>query len=529
MTTDSSSADRKSSFDLEVAGEILSASASTGRSMQVGLAQYQTPAEWAKWFYTLLPKRPSRVFDPQCASGRLLAAANPAGYCQSSGYGWEIDPKFMSYEHLAGRTHQHVTGNCVTLWAMLDELYPDMRFECQVANPPFSILWNLPDGKTEDSTAYTWRRIQDKAAPDGFGFFIANASTIERLGLHQHPTVYLYQRFPVGMFPEAQVEIGVVHWWRRRAPFGDADPTAPYLHLVYQTLNRLEHAGALGMLREELARLMRPPNAEGDGLGTKAFDISDAWRTLMEIIEEERRERPPYNIWLKGDKLATWLSTRLQVREKLTPATIDRIARLQGQHPLALAPEAATRRTLREVLDSGIYTIQPEAAAAIRDALRDVESLSVPIMPVTGFEAVAYADEMDEVRCRKDFVQQNPRLKFTPGKAYPLTSGTYRFTETFNRSKLEYSEETKSTTVVVHNYSLSGEDRYIEVTDDFRVTHRFMDRPADKPQGKWLEHPESLLWEIFTRPTISTIAEALPAEVEAARRNLLLIQSTILA
>jgi bile acid-coenzyme A ligase len=43
-----------------------------------------------------------------------------------------------------------------------------------------------------------------------------------------------------------------------------------------------------------------------------------------------------------------------------------------------------------------------------------------------------------------------------------------------------------------------------------------MDRPSDKPQGKWLEHPESLLWEIFTKPTIATISEALPAEVEAA-------------
>jgi hypothetical protein len=427
------------------------------------------------------------------------------------------------------KAHQHITGNCVTLWALLDELFPDLRFECQVANPPFSIPWKLPDGTSEDSTAYTWRRIQEKAAPDGHGFFIANANTIERLGLHQHPTVYLYQRFPVGMFPEADVEVGVIHWWRRRAPFGDASPTAPKLHLVYQSLNRMEHAGPLSMLRSELARLMRPPKAEGDGLGSLPHEVAEAWETMLDVLDEERRERPPYNIWLKGDKLETWLSTRMCVREKLTKAVIQRIADLQGQHPLALAPEAATRRTLREVLDAGIYTIQPAAEAAIRDALKQVDTLAVPIMPVTPFECVAYADELDEIRCRDGYTPPDDRFKFTPGKRYALGSGSYRFSETFQRSKLEFSEEHQTTNVVQHTHSLSGEDRYIEVKDDLGAVHRFMDRPSKAPQGSWLEHPESLLWDIFTKPTIHTVAESLPAEVAAARAKLLEIQSTIQA
>lgn len=522
------SEDRRSSFDHDVAGEILSASGSVGRAMQVGMAQYQTPEEWAKWFHTLLPKRPSRVVDPQCASGRLLAPTGE-GYRTCSTYGWDLDPAFMSNEHSISRRHQHITGNCVSLWALLDELFPEMRFECQVANPPFSIPWQLPDGKTEDSTAYTWRRIQEKAAPDGYGFFIANANTIERMGLHQHPTVYLYQRFPVGMFPEAQVEIGVIHWWRRRAPFGDASPNAPYLHLVYQSLNRQERAGDLNRLRNELYRLMRPPTADDDGLGAMAYEITEAWATLREVLDEERRERPPYNIWLKGDKLATYLSTRLCVRQKITDETIASIALLEGQHPLALAPEANTRRTLKEVLDAGIYTIQPQAEAAIRDALRQVETAAVPIMPVTPFECVAYADEMDHIECRPDFVAPDDRFRFKPGRRYSLTSGTYRFTETFKRSKLEFSEQNQETNVVQHTHSLSGEDRYIEVKDDFGAVHRFMDRPGAQPAGSWMEHPEAMLWEIFCKPEINTIAESLPTEVAAARTKLLLIQSTIAA
>src|ERR1019366_4340685 len=95
------------------------------------------------------------------------------------------------------------------------------------------------------------------------------------------------------------------------------------------------------------------------------------------------------------------LSIRNEVKLKLDYTAIQKLGKINDQHPLTLTTEKETRHLLRDFVQQGIYTVQPEAKAAIEAALAEVERLAVPIMPVTSFENVAYTEEEETLKCIK--------------------------------------------------------------------------------------------------------------------------------
>ena len=190
----------------------------------------------------------------------------------------------------------------------------------------------------------------------------------------------------------------------------------------------------------------------------------------------------------------------------------QKLNRINGSHPLTLVAEVETRRLLREVITLGIYTIEPRAAEAIKHALEEVETLSAPIMPTSDFETVAYADELDDLTCIADCRTIDKRdLRLTAGKKYPHTTGSYRFTENFERNKVHFNESTGETYTKTHQCVLSGSDRYIQILDDNGNIIRFMDRPRKNYVS---EFDEKLLWDYFKKPVVNTVAEACKAQVE---------------
>jgi len=209
-------------------------------------------------------------------------------------------------------------------------------------------------------------------------------------------------------------------------------------------------------------------------------------------------------------KLATYLSTRSQVKFKLTRDHILQLERIKGSHPLALTTERETRKLLSQLIDCGFYTIEPKALKAIQEALAQV-AMAVPIMPITDFERVAYTDEEDHLLCVKAYGD------FTPGRKYELRTASYSFTETFQRDKVHFDEHEQRTYTMKHECSLSGQDRYIAVVDDQGIERRFMDKPR---KGARNEHCESLLWEIFQQPAVKTISEVHPEKVVANQKLL---------
>lgn len=200
-----------------------------------------------------------------------------------------------------------------------------------------------------------------------------------------------------------------------------------------------------------------------------------------------------------------------------------KLARIDKCHPLTLVQEVETRRLLEYFLSVGIYTIQPEARAAITAALEQSKTAACPIMPATNFETVAYADELDRLECIADVTLPNPTnpswpAKFSKGRKYPIHTGSYRFTDKFTRRKMHFDEQTKTQHAMDHDCTRSGQDRYIEVKDDSGYNRRFMDRP-ERPG---FDFEEAQLWEIFHKPEVKTIAERHPELVD---QNLAVLRS----
>lgn len=568
--------DQRSTIDPTNLQQIIDAGVSVKAATLTGQQQYSTPPEWAEFFAGLLPCRDmGTIFDPQCAGGNTVTRG--IGWYPHR-YGFEIDNRYANQ----GDNVRRLTGNCVKLWELLDNLYPDLRFDCQNANPPFAIQWKieqehtekaekgisplplLPPVKTCDSTEYTWRKITERAAEGGFGYFISNYKTIERLGIDKHPWVYLYQKFPAGFWKGTTVEIGVVHWQKTQqekaekaeneiSPLPPLPPVkTPPLHLTYTTLNPDEHEVLLRAIRnrwQDYDTRWRTPR-DADGVPVDRNQVARAWDTIETILEEESTRQPEFNIWQDANEmLHIHLSTRTTIQRKLTRDDVLMLTRINKTHPLTLTTEAETRKILRTLLDCGFYTIEPKAKAAIEAALVQVAGQSAPTMPVGPFARVAYADEMDALLCIQGNQQEhtekaengisprsplppvkNSEFHFTKGRKYPLTTATYTFQDFFTRVKRHMDEDGSGEEYnETHKCSITGQDRYIQVIDDRGIMCRFMDKPKpanpDQELHKHvpLEFPEHLLWEIFQEPVVATIKETEPALYAANREELVAI------
>lgn len=472
--------------------EILDASGGSAKAAtRKNLAQYLTPSWFAQRMASLLPGRYacSVVFDPQSGDDNLLDALD--GYGTTS-IGVELDRRFHDKQDTAERVR--INANCVDVWRVLDEVYPDLTLRCQVANPPFGLRWKV-DGEVYDSTVYTWNRVMSRVGRHGVGFFIANRATIDRLRLENTPGVWLYQTFPSGIF-DAEVEIGVLH-------FHGSHRSGPRV-IHYQTAEPEDVRMLCG--------LIRPPDYDIDG--TMAPEVVKAFKEVKAILNEEKREQPPFNIYLKGGYLRTYLSTRARLTRRLTPKDVEKLAKIDKCHPLTLTTERESRLLMAELVECGTYTVQPEAKAAIEAALREVESIACPIMPITDFERVAYADDNEALEAR---VSQHGDLALTKGRRYLTETATYGFVNHYTRMRLHLSEGT--TYAAEHDMRLTGQDRFISIKDDNGVVHRFLDRPD--PQ-KSTDHSDATLWDYFTKPEVQTVAEKYASEV---RKNLAIMDA----
>ena len=470
----------RSGIQLDSLQETIDAESSAEWATLGNQQQYLTPA-WLldecnlKFQQAGHPLNPLTIIDPQCGEAALLRYPSYS----ARRYGVDIDNR-ISNSNLYIR---HIKGNCVKVFEALEDIYPDTRFQMFNANPPFGKRWKTAGGEVVDSTKWTW----EKAVQFGnMGIFISNAKTIEKLGIDEHPWVFNYvthsgSKLWSGMKDE--LVIGVVLWRR------------PSTDMTY----------------------------------TPTWNMDSRWNELTKIAEEEQGVLPKYNIYLDGGGfLKTYLSTRkvmsIEMRKKVKRDTILRLHKINGAHPLTLTAEKETRDLMRDLAKSGIYDIEPAAMLAIDKALEEVKLMACPIMPVTDFESVAYADEEEELKCIKDeesvatMEPSSKSYKFTAGKSYKISTETYNFSENFKGMKPHFDEGTMTTYVAEHTYLLSGQDRLLSVKDDLSRVIRFMDRPTKAAT----DINESKLWSIFQRPAVKTIAEVSEVMV---RQNTAILKS----
>lgn len=99
---------------------------------------FYTPPELAEKVKSYVNVNPKSVYDPTCGCGNLLRVFDDT----VEKYGQELDGeqlKLINFPNFTG-----YAGNTLT-----DDGFKGEKFDCIVANPPFSVKWN-PEGMEED-------------------------------------------------------------------------------------------------------------------------------------------------------------------------------------------------------------------------------------------------------------------------------------------------------------------------------------------------------------------------------------------
>ena len=97
---------------------------------------YYTPEAMAETLKGYVDFTPTAVYDPTCGQGNLLSVF-PESIPK---YGQEIDAAELDKARERLRNFHGFAGDTLT-----NDGFPDMRFDCIVANPPFSVKWT-PNG-----------------------------------------------------------------------------------------------------------------------------------------------------------------------------------------------------------------------------------------------------------------------------------------------------------------------------------------------------------------------------------------------
>lgn len=440
--------------------EHIDADASSVKAIGKFGQQYFTPQWVSEQAQMRLPSRyPKTILDPQVGRGDTIST----GSWSTTKFGCDVDNRIeVPGIHL-------VTGNCVKVFEAMDDLHPGARWECINANPPFGLRWKMADGISVDSTEWTWKQATSRA---NYGYFIANHSTLVKLGINTHPLVFHYE-----------VHDGASLW-----------------------------KGMRDTLKIGVACWKNPT----PGTITESYSLVEMWNEVARVVDQEKVSRPPFNIFVDPvtGYIRTYLSYRSETKLKLKRDEIEKLHKLNDSHPLVLTTEKESRDLLRHLVSCGIYTVEPAARKAIDDALSQVNALACPIMPPTDFETVAYCDEEDALTC----IAAVPEMRFTKGQTYPITTGTYKFVEKFKTRKVHLDEKADTQFTADHEWTRHGTDRFIQVMDDNGQVKRFMDRPVHKG----MDFEESMLWKMFAKPVVKTIAETCP---DVITQNLAILKS----
>lgn len=97
---------------------------------------FYTSGELAETLKGYVDFTPTAVYDPTCGQGNLLSVF-PDGLPK---YGQEIDAAELDKARERLRNFHGFAGDTLT-----NDGFPDMRFDCIVANPPFSVKWTPND------------------------------------------------------------------------------------------------------------------------------------------------------------------------------------------------------------------------------------------------------------------------------------------------------------------------------------------------------------------------------------------------
>lgn len=394
-------------------------------SARKGLQQYFTPEPWARALSYALPTLRRTVADLHCGDGSLLRGI--ANMTTREVAGLDLDPLATtggpktwqaSHPALPMPLREMAHGDVLDFYPLAMEA--ELAFDLIVANPPFSLNWPAvhetlaqgPDGKitrTLDSTHATLRMLPNLLTQRGEALLIANQSTLQRL-FREHPQdfshAWLWAALP-SFFPGVGAEIGALYLAKDHgqgpvtATITTTDPDAASYQM--DKLRR-DHFTA--------DCVTHPWEVDGSTL-----------RIFIAVAQEMERRRDPNashaNVTLDTEgNLRVWVSAFQEYSQSIEKRLMDFLRGIHRKHPLSLTLQRGTRMALKEMLDTGAWSIDPAARAAIEEALASFDRDRAPLSPVSEIQRIGWIDDAEELRCKKDF------HVFRAGESYKLSTET---------------------------------------------------------------------------------------------------------
>ena len=504
---------------------------SATNAAELGTSSFYTPPGHAEMFTIPLAKFHGACLDFEMGAGNLLRPLT--GQLK---LGVDLDERT--------RKPNGAEGVWQTACADVTKLYPlwrdvDFAADTITINPPFSLRWHserlrgLCESHVEavaavakevlrkptvDSTLASLLIALDRCTSKGEGYMVCNAGTARKFlgdpdadntaaeapaaALREH--IWLWLTVPGGFFENVLTDMEVAVIYFSPAHYGDKP-----LHLIAPdnspaTLrNLLSTAAAMRYSLRRGASL----TYQGDSCERTAGKQFDAAKSEYGILWQGKEH--PFNIWLGIDGTIQRHLTPFQAASrKVDRNQVNKLNAIQGQRPMALVVQRATRAALLSVIRSEIWKVDPALLEQVEKAVGEYNAVRAPFYPLNDVQRLGYLDEEDAIACR-DGMQGD----FTAGKSYQLATSTRKVTR--KGSKLSPVTGNKQ------ELELTGVELFITITDNGGNIHEFTHRkPGDDGDGSAFHHDLETLVRHFTIPDVPDVARLRPQEYERALTEL---------
>jgi hypothetical protein len=131
--------------------------------------------------------------------------------------------------------------------------------------------------------------------------------------------------------------------------------------------------------------------------------VSDLWESVAnEWRNRHKQSRNDYNVWLDDQgRIKTHLSVYDNHRTTVPKLDAEALSLLDGQRPMQLVMQTATRSALERAVTSGVWRVQPHLPVLVMNAIQQYEAVRAPLNPLSKAQRLGYIDEHGDILCIK--------------------------------------------------------------------------------------------------------------------------------
>jgi predicted RNA methylase len=461
---------------------------SAANALEKGQQQFYTPRNLAEALCRPLPAmRRELVLDMNFGCGNLALGA-----AATHALGLDIDHRVTRSLVPPENAKWSVMPADVTHWF---PIAAEIGFTAPfiLLNPPFSLKWHAPRfadalrnsdipaisaaaatfGDHADSTLASFLMALHMLPYNGEGFMVCDAGTARRFfgdpekshSDARHPGlsgyIWMWLEIPGAIYENqhTKFDTAVLYFSRshanhRQDPLFLRSPSHDAL-AVERTIMCPEAFNA-----HRGSRIRHEHECRRNDTLEKFSGIA------AEYAVRHQGERPAWNIRLHKGEIRTYLTPFQRTSKKLDRNLIQKLATLDGHTPMSLCVTATSRTALREAVQGGVWTVEPEVMQAVSQCLDEYAREGAPFYRPNEVQALGWVDEHSTLECKA------PGLgTFRPGTRYPFRTTVEQTVWEDKRTNLDGEEE---------KLSYTGNELLISIFDEDGCDHAFHVRKDEK-------------------------------------------------